>query len=70
MGISYRMNLRIAPQPNHRALSKLDEVWEIVGYWITAIGFGMCNKVESSCLDFEIMIHEWVAVGCSGNRLL
>ena len=35
-----------------------------------ATDFGMCNKVESSCLDFEIMIHEWVAVGCTGNRLL
>ena len=27
----------------------------------------MCNKVGSS---FEIMTHEWVAVGCTGNRLL
>ena len=32
-----------------------------------AIGFGMCNKVGSS---FEILTHEWVAVGCTGNRLL
>ena len=27
----------------------------------------MCNKVGSS---FEIITHEWVAVGCTGNRLL